>query len=211
MSLPTIDPLHPTRWILPTVLISVSVALAAIVYAVYHWLRRRGPRTTALARRESTLHPDALLHLWRRFVRAQPWRHRASIAEYPTVVVLGGAGAGKSKLIDEQVDWQAQKKRFFPSVTDDPLLQIYIGGRVIVQELSAALLADDSSEARRALKRLWRASAGRRPPGVLVVVDAWRRWATPRPTSCAARRSCCAARSICSASCTAGPCASACA
>jgi type VI secretion system protein ImpL len=173
MMIPNIDPMHPTRWILPTVLFTLTAVTAAIVYAVYHFIfKKRGPRSTALARRESTLHPDALVHIWRRFLRAQPWRHRASIAEYPTVVVLGPAGAGKSKLVDEQVDWQAQKKRFFPSVTDDPLLQVYIGGRVIVQEVSAALLADDSADARRALKRLWRVSAGKRAPGVLLVIDA---------------------------------------
>jgi type VI secretion system protein ImpL len=149
----------------------VLAALAGLGFFLFRWWQSRA-RIQPAARRRSQLAPDHLVQIWRRFLGGLPWRHRGSISEYPTVLVLGPAGAGKSQLIDAQVDWQAQKKRFFPSVTSDPLLQIYVGSRVIVQELSAALLADDSAEARRALKRLWRASAKTRAPGVLVVLDA---------------------------------------
>jgi type VI secretion system protein ImpL len=160
------------RYFLPTLLAGIVAAIAGIGYFFRRWWQKRRAATPASARRDSQLPADALVQIWRRFLRAQPWRHRASIGDYPTVLVLGPAGAGKSQLIDAQVDWQAQKKRFFPSVTDEPLLQLYIGGRVIVQELSAALLADDSADARRALAKLWKASSSRQPPAVLLVVDA---------------------------------------
>jgi type VI secretion system protein ImpL len=161
----------------------VMAGIVAAIYGIHRYLTTRrargGERGAASARptvtvrdRADRMPRNALVDVWRRFVRAQPRRHRASIKEYPVVLVLGTAGGGKSQLIDAQVDWQAQKKRFLPSVTDDALLQIYIGSRLVVQEVSAALLADDSADARRALKRLWARSARTRPPGVVVVVDA---------------------------------------
>jgi len=168
----TTDPVQHARWILPTVLMFVAAALAGISLFFRRWWQQRRTQAPASARRDSQLPADALVSIWRRFLRGQPWRHRASIREYPTVLVLGPAGAGKSQLIDAQVDWQAQKKRFFPSVTEEPLLQVYMGSRVTVQELSAALLVDDSADARRALTKLWRASASKRAPGVLLVLDA---------------------------------------
>lgn len=150
---------------------TLTSSLVALGYFFRQWWReRRGGRALAV-RAETQLPPDALANIWRRFLRKQPWSHRSSLRDYPLVVVLGPAGSGKSKLIDAQVDWQAQQKRFSPSVTDDPLLQVYVGSRVIVQELSPSLLSDDSGAARRALVRLWRASARARPPGVLLVVD----------------------------------------
>jgi type VI secretion system protein ImpL len=169
-----------------TVIIALVVAsIIGAIFAIHRLLttrRARGgggerggrsaPPTAIVRDRADRMPKNALVEVWRRFMRAQPRRHRASIKEYPVVLVLGSAGGGKSQLIDAQVDWQAQKKRFFPSVTDDALLQIYIGSRVVVQEVSAALLADDSADARRALKRLWARSARSRPPGVVVVVDA---------------------------------------
>ncbi|HZS39319.1 MAG TPA: hypothetical protein VFF06_20950 [Polyangia bacterium] len=155
-------------------------ALPLIIRLWRRWREERAARppsaSTSLARRDGNKRPDGLradqlLKIWRRFLAAQPWRYRASIADYPSVIVFGAAGAGKSLLIDTQVDWAAQQQRFFPSATDDPLLQIYLGGKVTVQEVSPALLGDDSPSARRALSRLWRAWSGRRAPNVVVVLD----------------------------------------
>lgn len=171
-------------------MIIVGLVLASIVggiYTVYRFLttRRirssgggggerggRGRQTVMVRDRADQMPKNTLVNVWRYFIRSQPRQHRRSIKEYPVVLVLGPAGGGKSALIDAQVDWQAQKKRFLPSVTDDPLMQIYVGSRVVVQELSAALLGDDSADARRALKRLWKRSARTRPPGIVVTLDA---------------------------------------
>lgn len=165
--------------VMTTVVISlVMAAITGLIYAMFRVLRtgrvrrEREPRSSNPRVRVDRMPRNALVEVWRRFLRAQPRPHRKSIKAYPTVLVLGPAGAGKSQIIDAQVDWQAQQKRFLPSVTDNPLLQIYIGSRVVVQEVSSALLADDSSDARRALRRLWSRSAGERPPGVVVVLDA---------------------------------------
>jgi len=171
-------------------MVVLSLVMAGIVGLIYGMFRllstRRASRGGGGGERERSskrgrererdradrMPKNALRDVWTRFMRAQPRPHRRSIKEYPMVVVLGPAGGGKSQLVDAQVDWQAQQKRFLPSLTDDPLLQIYIGSRVVVQEVSAALLADDSSDARRALKRLWARSTRARPPGVIVVLDA---------------------------------------
>jgi type VI secretion system protein ImpL len=174
---PLIDPGQPERWLHYKIAALIFAITCGIGFFLRQWWRKRVTnratgRAMVVRGKETQLGADSLASIWRRFLRGQPWRHRVSILDYPMVVVLGPAGAGKSKLIDTQVDWQAQKKRFFPSVTEDPLLQVYIGSRVIVQELSPALLGDDSAAARRALSRLWRASAAKRAPGVLLVVDA---------------------------------------
>jgi len=163
----------------------VMSAIIGLIYALFRVLSTARPRRERRERssgRSSTssgprdradrMPKNALVDVWRRFMRGQPRPHRKLIRDYPMVLVLGPAGAGKSQIVDAQVDWQAQQKRFLPSVTDDPLLQIYIGSRVVVQEVSSALLADDSSDARRALRRLWSRSAGARPPGVIVALDA---------------------------------------
>ncbi len=154
----------------------VMTGVLGLIYGMFRVLRTARPRREHEPRsprvRVDRMPRNALVEVWRRFLRAQPRPHRKSIKGYPTVLVLGPAGAGKSQIIDAQVDWQAQQKRFLPSVTDHALLQVYIGSRVVVQEVSSALLADDSSDARRALRRLWSRSAGARPPGVVVVLDA---------------------------------------
>jgi type VI secretion system protein ImpL len=163
----------------------VMTAIIGLIYGGYRLLsthrprRERGERSSGRSsgsssprERADRMPKNALVDVWRRFMRGQPRPHRKSIKDYPMVLVLGPAGSGKSQIIDSQVDWHAQQKRFLPSVTDDALLQVYIGSRVVVQEVSSALLADDSSDARRALRRLWSRSAGARPPGVVVVLDA---------------------------------------
>ncbi|HET9625223.1 MAG TPA: type VI secretion protein IcmF/TssM N-terminal domain-containing protein [Kofleriaceae bacterium] len=83
---------------------------------------------------------------------------------------MGDAGAGKSHLINTQVDWRGQANQFHPSSVDSPHLQLYLGSSVVVHELSAPLLRDTRRATRRALVRMWR----RLGPSatVVVVVDA---------------------------------------
>ncbi|CAM3110912.1 hypothetical protein G4177_15270 [Corallococcus sp. ZKHCc1 1396] len=159
------------HWVL---VLGILVVLGAIgVGAWYWWRKRREP--AALAGGQKPLASWQLLAIRTRFLRRLPWRYRASVRDFPTLVVLGPAGSGKSELISAEVDWKRQKHQFMPSLPDEPLVQMYLGPDVVVQEVAAPVLEDDSRHARAALRRLWKASFGRRHVGrVAIVLDV--RW-----------------------------------
>lgn len=145
--------------------IVLAVALVVVlVVLLVRWRRKRA--------REAPAEPappalgDRLEDVWQPFYRQLP-RHAR---HYPTVIVMGQAGAGKSQLIDTHVDWRGQANQYFPSAARGGPLQLYLGPGMIVHELSTALLRDLSRQAQRALTRLWR----RVGPSVtvLVAVDA---------------------------------------
>ncbi|RKG97107.1 type VI secretion IcmF C-terminal domain-containing protein [Corallococcus carmarthensis] len=155
------------HWVL---VLGIVVVLAAIGVGVTLWWRKRQQRGPALAGEQKPLASGQLLAIRKQFLSKLPWRFRASVRDFPTLVVLGPAASGKSDLIEAEVDWERQKRQFMPSFTDDPLLKIFLGPEVVVQELSAPVLEDDSRHARRALRRLWKATFGRKHVGRVVIV-----------------------------------------
>jgi type VI secretion system protein ImpL len=150
------------------VVLVVFVALFVLIGVIFLllWLRRRQKSTA-----DKGLRPNRLKKVYSRFLKPLPWRARGALRAYPWAVVLGDAGAGKTQLISSHVDWQGQLNQFFPSYTADPLLQIYLGGRVVVQEVAAPLLADSSPAGKEALRRLWGPLCKRMPPTALVVLS----------------------------------------
>ncbi len=102
------------------------------------------------------LSPVSLLQIWKTFLKNIPAKFRRSILMYQPYIVMGEAGTGKTRLIDNYTDWKNQANQFYPSHTQDELLQIYLGTRIIVQEISASLLHDTSIHARKALENLWK-------------------------------------------------------
>jgi len=160
--------------------LGILCVLAAIGAGVWWWRRRKKPGgKPAAPPARKAMESDRMLRVYRRFISMQPWRKRAAISDLPTVVVLGTAGSGKSRLIALDVDWRRQASQFMPSCTDDPLLQIYLGPEAVVHEVSAPLLEDGSKHALRALRRLWKASLGRRQALVVVTLDV--RWLADTP------------------------------
>ncbi|RKG85437.1 type VI secretion IcmF C-terminal domain-containing protein [Corallococcus terminator] len=153
------------HWVLA---LGIVVVLVAIGAGAWFWWRKR-QQPSALAGGQKPLASGQLLAIRKKFLSKLPWRYRASVRDFPTLVVLGPAGSGKSELISTEVDWKRQARQFMPSLTDDPLLQIYLGPDVVVQEVSAPVLEDDSRYARAALRRLWKASFGRRHVGRIVI------------------------------------------
>lgn len=157
-----------------TLLIAIGIALLVIIalaIVVVLLRRRRAPG----ARASGPSLSERLERVWKPFYRSLP-RHAR---HFPTVIVMGDAGAGKSRLIDTHVDWRGQSHQFLPGAAQGDLLQIYLGPDAIVHEVSASLLHDSSAGARRALSRLWR-RLGRGPAVVVVVVNA-QDLAVPRP------------------------------
>ena len=153
------------------------VLVAAIVAGVWWWRKRKAKGSAATA--PKPMASGRLLEIRDRFLWAQSWRKRTAIADLPTVVVLGPAGSGKTKMVELDVDWQRQASQFMPSVTDDPLLQMYLGPESVVHEVSAPLLEDASKQAHKALTRLWKDSVHRGQALVVVVLDV--RWLSDTP------------------------------
>jgi type VI secretion system protein ImpL len=160
-------------WTAVIVVAIVLVLLAVAIWLVLRWRRGRdaAPRTQSQASLADQLAP-----IWTRFYRDLPPRAR----HFPTVIVMGDAGSGKSHLIDARVDWRSQANQFYPSAVDSPHLQLYLGSGVVVHELSAPLLRDIGRPTRRALARMWRHLGP--SATVLVVVDARALSTTPPET-----------------------------
>jgi type VI secretion system protein ImpL len=157
-------------WVPILIVLVVLVVLAVAIWLIVRWRRRR-----AEAAPTTDPGPDRqLAAAWRPFYRRLPARAR----HFPTVIVMGDAGAGKSQLINARLDWRGQANQFFPSSVDSPHLQLYLGSELIVHELAAPLLRDTHRRARRALVRLWR-NLG--PSATIVVVVDARTLATTPP------------------------------
>jgi type VI secretion system protein ImpL len=160
------------------VVLGILLILAAAAAGTWWW-RKRKKRGVKAASAPKPMERNRMLNIRNRFLAMQPWRKQAAISDLPTVVVLGPAGSGKTRLIELDVDWQRQASQFMPSCMDDPLLQIYLGPETVVHEVSAPLLEDGSKHALRALSRLWKATFSRRQALVVVAIDA--HWLTNTP------------------------------
>lgn len=162
------------KWVL------LALLLVAAAIPLVLWLRSRKKQGAPTAPGAApTLSRNRLRQIHQRFLAALPWRQRAAVKDLPGAVVLGPAGAGKSKLIELDVDWQRQARQFLPSYTSDSLLQIYLGPDTVVQEISAPLLEDDTPQARLALRRLWKETFGQQQALAILVLNA--RWLAETP------------------------------
>ncbi|WP_428261501.1 type VI secretion protein IcmF/TssM N-terminal domain-containing protein [Haliangium sp.] len=146
-------------------IVAIIVVVVALLVVLFLWWRRRRKQAPPADPGPSLGH--RLESVWRPFYRELP--HHARY--YPTVVVMGEAGAGKSVAIDAGVGWRGQASEYLPSRTDSGLLQLYAGPGVLAQELSAPLLYDTSRDARRALGKMWR-RLRHAPVTAVVVLDA---------------------------------------
>src|SRR5262245_45686650 len=109
------------------------VAIPLGIVLLLRSLKKRRQRRGAAA--PDGLAPNSLQKLWRRFLARLPRTSRQVVARYPAVIVLGPTGAGKSKVIRSFVDWQGQSSQFLPSLIDSSLTQIYLGNRLLVEEV----------------------------------------------------------------------------
>ena len=117
-----------------------------------------------------TLPANILLNVWLQFKNNIPFKLRHEALGNTFSIVIGDAGSGKTEIINQHADWQGQDYRFYSSSTNDNLLQIYLGAKALVVELSSSIIYDTSTDVYHALKKLW----GHFPPSpqVLMVIDA---------------------------------------
>ena len=151
------------------------LGLAALVVLLVFLIKRRRAKKVEPPLEETKEKPfpsSTLLTIWKEFLLQIPKEFRRSIMMYEPFVVLGESGVGKSSLIDACTDWQGQARQFYPSYTTNPLLQIYLGSQVVVQEIPSALLNDSSKPVLSALRRLWKPLFRKKEPTVVVALDA---------------------------------------
>lgn len=159
--------------------IAAAAALVLVlVLAAWLWMKRK-KRKQAEAEEEApeaeepkkqVIEASSLADIWKAFLREIPPDLRSAVMVYDHFVVFGGAGSGKSALIDNCTDWTGYARQFYPSYTANPLLQIYLGSRVMVQEIPASLLSDVSEDVRKALLKLWKKAFFRGADPTVVVV-----------------------------------------
>jgi hypothetical protein len=120
---------------------------------------------------ETGLRPTQLRRAFRRFSEQLPPDYRRSLLNFEHFVVMGAAGSGKSRVIDNTTDWRRRTKEFVSSQAVDPDLQVYLSSSAVVTELPSTILDDHSERCRTALKHLWRPLYERRSPTVVILLD----------------------------------------
>ena len=155
-------------------IIAIILVLALIVLLVYKIRKRKKAATQDQEpeeqEQEPPMAPKALVSVWKTYIKKIPLEFRRAILLYHPFVVLGASGSGKSGVVDAYSDWKNQSDQFYPSFTENPDLQVYQGSKVIIQELSAAVLENTTNEARIALVKLWKAFFRREEITAVVTV-----------------------------------------
>jgi len=167
---PIITLLSWPQWLALDVVLALLCLLAYLVWRQRFAKGGGKPAAPLAVPAQPAMSSNRLLEVWRRFVGAIPWRMRPDALGIPLFLVIGDAGSGKTGIIDRYANWQGQHYRFHPSVTDDPLLQIYLGAKALALEFSPSLLYDTSPAVYRAFGKLWRHLP--QSPLAVVVIDA---------------------------------------
>jgi hypothetical protein len=169
----------------PGQLVVVTVAAVAVPLvlvggvAAYAWWKSRkaaGPksaidRSGANSLAGAQVSSAQLRRAWKRFLKELPGDYERSILNFEHFVVFGAAASGKSRLVDVYSDWRAQAKQRPGSQPNDADLPVYLASGVIISELPARFLIDNSPRCQTALRNLWKPLYRRRSPTVVVTVD----------------------------------------
>ncbi len=158
-------------WLWPLVIGSGLLLLFGIGFFAW-WLRSRrqhglAPGATPTS---SGIDPKRLVSVWEKFRHNLPEAVAAKVSGYEHFFVMGAAGVGKSTLIARKVDWQGQASQFLPSYSADPLLQIFLGSKIVVHELAGLLTESTSRATNDALVRLFGKLDCEKPPTVVLVL-----------------------------------------
>ena len=157
-------------------IIILILLILVIVYLKRKKAKKEAPEEEPAVREEEKpkqkgMAASTLVKIWKAFLKEIPRDLRRGIMIYDHFVILGGSGSGKSQLVNNYTDWSGYARQFYPSYTENPLLQIYLGSQVMIQELAAPLLFDLSEDARKALLKLWKKIFRNTQPTVVAVLN----------------------------------------
>jgi type VI secretion system protein ImpL len=154
---------------------TIKILLVILIFvgmfvALYKWYRKRKAAAAAVPAKERKIASRSLVQAWKEFLRRIPREFRRAVLLYQPLVVFGEAGSGKSQLIEKYTDWRGQSYQLYPSYTENPDLQVYLGPHSVAHEIPSALLNDTSAEAKIALIRWGKTVFRKRPPIVILVL-----------------------------------------
>lgn len=158
-----------------TILGLILVAVLIVLLIWLRWNAKKSGLATASAESPAAapgLGKKDLVRIWHAFIRHLPWEVRRYFSALPVFVLMGEAGAGKTRLINTCTDWQNQADQLHPSHLASPLMQFYLGSRSVVLEMGAALLTDTRLGAHRAVQHLAKAMPHTRPLQVVLALNA---------------------------------------
>ncbi|NUQ72708.1 MAG: hypothetical protein HUU21_04055 [Polyangiaceae bacterium] len=151
---------NPWLWVALAVLVLAIVAVLVVLHLRKKKAGGDGAKTESAAK--ST---PSLAHVYKDFLNKLPASARAD----PVLILLGERLSGKTSFLRAAIDPAGRAGLFLPSETGDNRLQLFAGGRRIIQELSGELLVSSQPETRSELLDLWRPIALRAPVVVIVV------------------------------------------
>ncbi len=158
------------NWTIICILLAVLLLCLLIFLIIKRKKNKAAKEPEQSKKKDESLPPSGLLQIWKTFLKNIPARFRRSILMYQPYIVMGEAGTGKTRLIDNYTDWKNQANQFYPSHTQDELLQVYLGTRIIVQEISSSLLHDTKAATRIAFKNLWKVFKRRKDLTVVITI-----------------------------------------
>jgi hypothetical protein len=168
-------------WLLALLALALPALTLAGAWLFKYWKARAkqkrtlGPETlrpTAPGLESPDVGPRQLRRAWLRFVRRLPRPYRRSILNFDHFIVMGAAGAGKSRLLDAHTDYRYQTRQVAGDAPVDSELPVMLASGAVITELPARFLEDNSLAVRTALVRLWRPLYAKKAPTVVVVMDA---------------------------------------
>lgn len=115
-------------------------------------------------------YPLNLREQWNNFLLHLDPGFRRVVLLYQPFVVLGEGDSNKTCLIKRYSGWEQVSLQFSPNNWGNQVLQIYLGQKSVIEEISHLLLDDTSRRAREALQDLWEPFVAERQPLVLAAV-----------------------------------------
>lgn len=111
--------------------------------------------------------------VWKRFISQTPREFRSLIKQHQHFIVLGEEKSGKTELIHGIVEQSQNIYPFEVEYTKDPNIQLYLGPKQLIQELSVAIIKDRTIAARKNLIQLWKKLCSKNTPIVVIAYHCW--------------------------------------
>ncbi|MEM6962224.1 MAG: hypothetical protein AAF550_10865, partial [Myxococcota bacterium] len=118
-----------------------------------------------------------LVQAYRRYLKELPEEAVRELRRTPHFVVFGTDERSKMALIDAYSGWRTRANQRYPSSTADPHVRFFLGESAAIVDISTTLAAETTLRAKAATVWLWRWLYRRRPPTVIIALDAqsWER------------------------------------
>ncbi|MCB1116452.1 MAG: hypothetical protein KDK71_08285, partial [Chlamydiia bacterium] len=109
--------------------------------------------------------------MWKKFRKQIPREFRVVTKTHQHFLVLGESKSGKSELIKSIVEQSQNVYPFEVEYSEEEDLQMYLGPKQLIQELSLDVVKDRTIKLRRVLIQLWKKLFAKGPPIVIIAYN----------------------------------------